>query len=119
MTAPDATPSPGKNPLDTPETRAAVEQHVRWFNCDRDDWEGAVTAILAALAPHVAAAQRATFRAGVEAAAGMCERRAETLWKRESFLEEQCAIFAEGMARDVRALPVPAGFAAPERGVGP
>ncbi len=114
MTGLDAMPEPGVDGLDAPEVREAIRREVAGFTAARDDVDEVVADVLAALAPYVAALRLAAWREGVEAAAEVCERRAEMLWKRGSFLEEQCAIFAEGMARDVRTLPTPAEFATPE-----
>lgn len=101
MTAPGAMPEPGANPLDTPEARRVIADGVRYFDCECDHPDKVVPGIVAALAPHVAAAQRAAFRAGVEAAAAEAEHLAGL---------RGAAIFA-------RVLRTPAGFAAPGPGV--
>lgn len=110
MTAP-ATPEPGANPLDVPEARGAVALIVG--GATWDDCHEVARHVLHVLAPLVASAQAAAWRAGVEAAAAFVEAG----WTRP----------APGMSRydgpritelpaAIRTLPVPAGFAAPAPG---
>lgn len=113
--AADARPDPapeGTNPLDTPEVRRVIADGVRYFDCECDHPDKVVPGIVAALAPFVAAAQAAAWRAGVEAAAAECERigayQAER--QRMEFLSPRI----EEVAEAIRNLPPPAAFAAPE-----
>ena len=81
-----------------------------------------VPLILAALAPYVAALQRAAFRAGVEAAATACVGIANgaLIARAHGIIAPADADTAERMAgacaEAIRLLPVPAGFAAPGPG---
>lgn len=123
----------GTNPLDTPEAREAMFEHMMrvveaWPDAPEDAEEEAAAkrqmtgAVLDALAPHVAAAQRAAFRAGVEAAAGVCRTKAKRVREANkgrrkgevSQVGEYAAGEVNGCANLIAALPVPAAFAAPE-----
>lgn len=116
----------GTNPLDTPEAREAMFEHMMrvveaWPDAPEDAEEEAAAkrqmtgAVLDALAPHVAAAQRAAFRAGVEAAAEAAD------WEmlESNALPDEAAY--NQAVRDVmaaiRAIPTPAAFAVPEPSV--
>lgn len=124
---------PGANPLDRPEVceavtfafacahrLLAVNSTVREDAIMNATWD----AVLVTLAPFVAAAQRAAFRAGVEAAAGVCDKAMAALHQREgdlyaAGLRGQAELMGVAATRSmllagtIRELPVPAGFAAP------
>ena len=130
---PPTTPEPGANPLDTPEARRAVFTALRrvsesWDAVSDDSVPEAQAAdevgraVLAALAPFVAAAQAAAWRAGVEAAADKVREMQEVLFldveqARVSGLDEARYRMALGalevLAEMLPALSVPAAFAAP------
>lgn len=136
MTAPDApSPEPGANPLDRPEVRNALFTALGHVV---ESWEGETPvgeeaeaqakqdvtgAILSALASHVAAAQGAAFRQGVEAAAEVCSAYADqrerelphagygtTGWQ----MVRALVAGARWCIDAIHALPTPAAFAAPE-----
>ena len=82
MNAP-GTPEPVANPVDAREIAELIRNQLeRRFPEIAPSLETSVIGkatrdILAVVLPHVAAAQRAAWRAGVDAAAAECEHRAE------------------------------------------
>lgn len=115
-------PEPGASALDTPEAREALQKVLDEFRL----WGGPDTVALAldALAPFVASVQAAAWRAGVEAAGAEVQAASEGF--RANGERARAAGQTDG-ARDhvvaalvlrecvaaLRALPVPAAFAAP------
>lgn len=119
-------PEPGAVPLDTPEVREALAEVIlREADPAWADPAKVAGAVLAALAPHLATARRAAFRAGVEAAAALAAaaaagmRNAQAEMKAAHFASVSAALGAtaaqqEVLAQTIRAIPTPAAFAAPE-----
>lgn len=101
-------PEPGANPLDMAVLREAVAEVVQneadpaWADTSK-----VAASILAVLAPHVAAAQRAAFRAGVDAAAECCD-----CYDPDD--DEKAWVAAATLGSEIRRLSPPAAFAAPE-----
>lgn len=129
---PDAPPEPRVNPIDTPEVRGALMAAMldvveAWPN-PKDHEERAehemTGAILAVLAPHVAALQRAAFGQGVEASAGVSTLPSGTFkpaLKAKGLDEDMADLLGETLdtalglvAETIRAIPTPAEFTAPE-----
>lgn len=123
----DVPDRPGANPLDTPEVREAVAEAI----ADADgvdigprDAANAAVDVLVVLAPHVAAAQRAAFRAGVEMSAGVSTLPSGTFKPalKAKGLDDDMADLLGGtldtalglVADTIRAIPTPAEFAVPE-----
>ena len=119
-----ALPTEGANALDTPEAReavaAVVADHLSAADRAYREHDTVAVEVLHVLAPFVAAAQRAAWREGVEAAIAPAERllRESRAAPQEQGRQEQreAAAYERGLANAVNsalALPVPAGFAAP------